>query len=299
MSNNHDVKNSAMGNGDAGSSVKGDKEQKQVSPEIQLGVDSLYVDQYKPSLLAPIPRASSRDALFGTDALPFKGRDVWTAYELSWINEKGKPEVAIAEFEFAFDTECIVESKSFKYYLNSFNQSVFASGEQVLKTLKEDLSQAARGEVDVRMYALDDFHPVDSFEGSCVDRLDVEITNYSDAEGILKVSGEKVVSCMRLYSHLLKSNCPVTGQPDWATVWVEYSGAEIEPESFLKYIVAYRNHQDFHENCVEKIFADITRQCAPSMLTVYARYTRRGGLDINPYRSSWNDSPGIVRLARQ
>lgn len=264
---------------------------------IQLGKDALYVDQYDASLLAPIPRSDSRGAAFA-DGLPFTGKDLWTCYELSWLSPSGKPVVAIAEFEFPFDSANIIESKSFKYYLNSFNQTFFASDDEVKTTLERDLSAAAGGTVGVTLSALASEHAIYMLPGLCVDNLNVNVNQYTPKSELLTL-GRRAVENKQMFSHLLKSNCPVTGQPDWASVWVEYSGVEIIPESFLAYVISYRQHQDFHENCVEMMFKDILQQCSPTSLSVYARYTRRGGLDINPFRTNVRSDVPVKRLARQ
>lgn len=252
---------------------------------IKLGELSEYSDTYNPAFLQPIPRAASRGAVFA-DVVPFSGVDVWTSFELSWLNSRGVPQVAIAEFRFDCFSENIIESKSFKYYLNSFNQTVFDSVEAVEACLLCDLSRAAKGKVSVDIFDMNTSFSSEMLPGQCVDQLDCEVTQYSADDGLLIVDEDKTVEHAQLYSHLLKSNCPVTGQPDWATVWIEYSGPEIQADAFLTYVVSYRQHQDFHENCVEKIYADIMTRCECSELSVYARYTRRGGLDINPFRSS-------------
>ncbi|VUD68957.1 NADPH-dependent 7-cyano-7-deazaguanine reductase [Thalassocella blandensis] len=268
-----------------------------MSEGIQLGKDALYVDHYDAELLVPIPRSESRAKVFGA-TLPFMGKDIWTSYELSWLSKSGKPQVAIAEFEFPYDSQNIIESKSFKYYLNSFNQTFFDSMEEVRQTLIRDLSQAAGGDVSVDVQNLSSDHQIYVLPGTCVDNLNVNVNQYTPNPELL-TSGRRTVEKKQLFSHLLKSNCPVTGQPDWATVWIEYSGTEIIPESFLAYVISYRQHQDFHENCVESMFKDIMRQCQPSTLSVYARYTRRGGLDINPFRTNAREEVPVKRLARQ
>ncbi|MFL0808833.1 MAG: NADPH-dependent 7-cyano-7-deazaguanine reductase QueF [Agarilytica sp.] len=270
-----------------------------MSIDVTLGEKSQYPDQYYASLLAPIPRSDSREKLIGThNGLPFTGVDVWTAYELSWLNEKGLPQVAIAEFYFPVESGFIVESKSFKYYLNSFNQSSFASWPNVIEILVRDLGRAVGAEVKVKLFTLDEGFNIDAQQGQCVDQLDVSIDTYQPACEYLHVQKAEVEN-EQIYSHLLKSNCPVTGQPDWATVWLEYSGSKISDEGFLKYIVSFRQHQDFHENCVEKIFFDIMHACKPKKLSVYARYTRRGGLDINPFRTNCARDLPFKRLSRQ
>ncbi|MFL0799946.1 MAG: NADPH-dependent 7-cyano-7-deazaguanine reductase QueF [Agarilytica sp.] len=265
---------------------------------ITLGQKSLYPDTYDASLLEPISRQLSRAELGLDEVLPFHGADIWTGYELSWLGTSGKPEVAIAEFSFPAASANIIESKSFKYYLNSFNQTKFDSWEHVQNTLVQDLSLKADGQVEVSLFPLEDFADPEKNSGDCVDRLEVNIDQYSPSPGLLKSSETKVTK-HGLYSHLLKSNCPVTGQPDWASVWIEYSGKEISPESFLRYVVSYRQHQDFHENCVERIFCDLLQQCECDELSVYARYTRRGGLDINPFRTNVEREIPFKRVARQ
>ncbi len=265
---------------------------------ISLGQKSLYPDTYDASLLEPIARQLSRSELGLSGDLPFQGADIWTGYELSWLGKSGKPEVAIAEFSFPVTSTNIIESKSFKYYLNSFNQTIFDSWEHVQKTLVRDLSLTSDGQVGVILYPLEAFANPDKFSGTCVDSFDVSIDQYLPAPSLLECSEDQVTQC-GLYSHLLKSNCPVTGQPDWASVWIEYSGKKISPESFLKYVVSYRQHQDFHENCVERIFCDVLQQCECDELSVYARYTRRGGLDINPFRTNVERVIPFKRVVRQ
>lgn len=273
-------------------------------PDITLGKTSLYPDTYDSTLLAPIPRSMSRNELIIGDQLPFDGYDLWTAYELSWLDNCGKPISAIGEFKFGHDTHAIIESKSFKYYLNSFNQTRFDSAEEVKSRMQQDLKETAGGCVEVVIAPLGkgwgmEFCSLRDLPGTCVDNLHIgEVSQYSPSPGLLDIDNRQVRN-QAIYSHLLKSNCPVTGQPDWASVWVEYSGREILPGSFLKYVISFRQHQDFHENCVEKIFLDITQQCNPTELSVYARYTRRGGLDINPFRSNCRALAPATRLARQ
>lgn len=276
-----------------------------IDSSIPLGKSTEYVDQYDASLLFPIPRQASRDSLgIGTkEALPFMGEDLWTAFELSWLDERGKPMVAVAECRFPCSSPNIVESKSFKLYLNSFNQSVFDSADHVQRTMVQDLSSACGTDVDIVLMSLTEASRlgVREPEGVLLDDLPVTITHYTPAPQLLSVGSDVVTET--LISHLLKTNCPVTGQPDWATVIVEYSGAHIAHERLLQYIVSLRQKQDFHEHCVEQIFTDILQYCKPQSLTVYARYTRRGGLDINPLRSTQAVSAaGVVdggRLVRQ
>jgi 7-cyano-7-deazaguanine reductase len=259
-----------------------------MTKSIPLGQSTAYSSQYDASLLYPIPRKEARQQLGLSSELPFKGEDCWTGYELSWLDNQGKPQAYLAEFRFDFDSPNIIESKSFKLYLNSFNQTTFASAKEVETTMRRDLSAQAGTEVKVNLYPLSDLESLSiaSFPGRCIDSLSVEINDYHPKPDLLKVSSEFVANDI-FYSQLLKTNCPVTGQPDWATVFVEYSGDKIVPESLLAYIVSFREHQDFHENCVERMFCDIKNYCKPDSLCVYARYTRRGGLDINPLRSDY------------
>ncbi len=281
--------------------------------ESQLGKAASYIDQYDASLLFPIPRASKRAEIGIAAALPFLGADMWTAFELSWLNSRGKPQVALAHFTVPCETPNIIESKSFKLYLNSFNNTRFADVDAVRARLRRDLSEAVwrNGTPDddatvpaigVRILLPDlfDREPVHELDGINLDRLDVACDRYTPAPDLLKVDqGEAPVSEV-LVSNLLKSNCLVTGQPDWGAVQISYSGVPIDQESLLQYLVSFRNHNEFHEQCVERIFMDIWTRCKPTRLAVYARYTRRGGLDINPFRSSYAQVlPPNIRTARQ
>lgn len=267
--------------------------------DIPLGKIVTYSTQYDPELLFAVDRKPARKEIGIEGSLPFYGEDVWTAYELSWLNSKGKPVVAIGEIIFPHTTTHIIESKSLKLYCNSFNQTRFASFEDVRQTMEKDLSVRAGGEVRVQLLAAHVFEEmcVVPAEGHCIDDLDIEIAAYEVQPELLKVGSKEVKEC--LHSHLLRTNCPVTGQPDWATVVVEYQGQEILPESLLAYIVSYRQHTGFHENCVETLFVDIMHHCKPQELRVYARFTRRGGIDINPYRSTQKTETRTHRLARQ
>jgi len=280
------------------------------SPEdSQLGKSSTYEDHYNPNLLFPLPRATKRAEVGITGSLPFLGADLWTAFELSWLNAKGKPQVALAHITVPCETPNIIESKSFKLYLNSFNNSVFADADAVRHTLRTDLTEAAwRGapavgaSLGVKLLApeLFDREPVHELDGLNLDRLDVECSQYQPAPELLSAALDEQPVTETLTSHLLKSNCLVTGQPDWGSVQISYSGPQIEQEGLLKYIVSFRNHNEFHEQCVERIYMDIMARCKPTKLTVYARYTRRGGLDISPWRTSHPQAvPPHIRTARQ
>jgi 7-cyano-7-deazaguanine reductase len=274
----------------------------------QLGKSSAYVDQYDASLLFPIPRSGKRAEIGIDGAAPFFGADMWTAFELSWLNLRGKPQVALVHFTIPAESPNIIESKSFKLYLNSFNNTRFADASEVVQRLRTDIAEAAwRGgpvqSVGVRLIAAElfDREPVFELDGLSLDRLDVECTRYQPAPDLLGTApAEEGAVSEVLVSNLLKSNCLVTGQPDWGSVQISYTGAQIQQEGLLQYLVSYRNHNEFHEQCVERIFMDIWSRCKPSKLTVYARYTRRGGLDINPFRTSHPQAlPGNTRTARQ
>ena len=269
----------------------------------QLGRTSAYADQYDASLLFPLPRQPKRDEIGIAGAPPFFGADLWTAFELSWLNLRGKPQVAIAHVTVPCETPNIIESKSFKLYLNSFNNTRLADAGEVLARLRADLAEAAwRGSVGVQLLLPEMFdrQQVQEFDGLNLDRLDVECTHYQPAPELLRANHDEAPVTETLTSNLLKSNCLVTGQPDWGSVQIRYSGAKIDEERLLQYLVSFRNHNEFHEQCVERIFMDIWRRCAPLKLSVYARYTRRGGLDINPLRTSHPQAlPGNIRNARQ
>jgi 7-cyano-7-deazaguanine reductase len=259
---------------------------------------------YDPSLLFPIPRASGREALaIDNVALPFQGVDIWNAYELSWLDARGKPQVALGEFRVPASSPNLIESKSLKLYLNSFNQTRLATIEQLRRVLIDDLSSAAGSDVDVLLYGLADpvASTIQSLQGECIDDLDIEISHYGPpAPELLGLTADANEVEESLVSHLLKSNCPVTAQPDWASVQIHYTGAQIDRQGLLRYLISYRNHDDFHEQCVERIFSDLLARCAPRRLTVQARYTRRGGLDINPWRSNNHAEIAInARLVRQ
>ncbi|UVJ42556.1 NADPH-dependent 7-cyano-7-deazaguanine reductase QueF [Pseudomonas sp. LS1212] len=267
-----------------------------------LGKSSEYISTYTPSLLFPIPRAAKWAELGLTaDTLPYKGVDFWNCFELSWLLPSGKPVVAIGEFSIPAESPNIIESKSFKLYLNSLNQTPFESVQAVQACLEKDLSAAAGKPVGVRVRTLAEVEAegVHALPGVCIDELDVSISNYEQPQPqLLRCDAERVIE-ESLHSHLLKSNCPVTGQPDWGSVTVHYRGAALDHASFLAYLVSFRQHADFHEQCVERIFLDLQRLLKPQALTVYARYVRRGGLDINPYRSTEAVTEQNLRLVRQ
>jgi 7-cyano-7-deazaguanine reductase len=265
-----------------------------------LGRESAYPQRYDAALLYPIPRAANRAPLgIGEGALPFVGEDEWHAFETSWLNARGKPVVAVARFRLPADSANLIESKSWKLYLNGFNQTRFESREAVAEILKRDLAAAAGAPVAVELFAVDDEALTPrSLPGECLDDLDIEVDRYTPSAELLTVGDEIVEET--LYSHLLKSNCPVTGQPDWGSVLIRYRGPRLDREGLLRYLIGYRQHQDFHEHCVEHIFMDLLERVRPERLLVLARYVRRGGLDISPWRGTPGERPPEpLRLARQ
>ena len=269
---------------------------------LTLGKPTEYHDSYQPALLQAVPRSLNREPLgLYPDNLPFHGADIWTLYELSWLNSKGLPQVAVGEVSLSADSVNLIESKSFKLYLNSFNQTRFNSWGEVRQTLERDLSACAEGEVSIALFRIQEIEgqPVGHFNGTCIDEQDIVIDSYEFNADYLRDATENDVVEEQLVSHLLKSNCLITNQPDWGSVQISYRGPRIQREALLRYLVSFRHHNEFHEQCVERIFSDILRFCQPESLSVYARYTRRGGLDINPWRSNTQFVPGRSRLVRQ
>lgn len=267
-----------------------------------LGKVTKYISEYTPELLFPIPRLAKWLELgINPEALPFQGMDVWNCYELSWLNVSGVPQVAIAEFIIPADSPNIIESKSFKLYLNSFNQTRLVSQTQLIEHLSSDLSQAAGAVVAVRVRSLDEVaaEGIATIDGECLDKQDISLDNYGPPDADLLHCNPEFMVNETLYSHLLKSNCPVTGQPDWATVSISYHGPQIERAGLLAYLVSLRMHGDFHEQCVERIYLDLLNVLKPVQLTVQARYVRRGGLDINPCRSTHPVIANNCRMVRQ
>ena len=262
-----------------------------------LGHEVAYPKKYDANLLFPIARATNRHAL---PHMPdWVGADIWHGYEISWLNPKGKPIVAMARFIFPQSSPNLIESKSFKLYLNSFNEERYDSAQAVLDIMRRDLSRAAGADIEV------EFEPVDKplacapLEGINIDGADIEITAYRPAPELLRCVDSADIVSETLTSDLLKSNCPVTGQPDWGSVQIRYTGPRIDRGALLAYIVSLRQHDEFHEHCVEKMYCDIWQACQPASLSVYARYTRRGGLDINPWRSSEPITLSQARTPRQ
>ena len=266
---------------------------------LTLGQKVDYIEQYTPELLQGVPRTLSREQIGVSHPLPFGGVDIWNGYELSWLNPKGKPQVAILQCRVPINSQNLIESKSFKLYLNSFNQSVFSSINEVARHLTEDLSACAEAPVEVQLFSAGQFGALHlgELEGTVIDDLDIEINAYEPSPELLTTGGHQV--CETLVSHLLKSNCLITSQPDWASVQIHYEGAAIDHAGLLAYLISFRRHNEFHEQCIERIFCDLMNHCKPQKLAVYARYTRRGGLDINPLRANFDFSVSNNRLARQ
>lgn len=275
--------------------------------DLPLGQDVAYPTVYDPTLLFPIERAEARRQIgIQSGTLPFMGWDLWNAYEMSWLTPQGMPQVAIMRLKVDCQSPNIIESKSLKLYLNSYNQAAFASTEHMIDTLRTDLSHAAGAQVDIELILPKDFAAlhIKEFDGLDLDSQSLKIDCYEPNADLLCLtpnpSGTPGIVHESLFSRLLKSNCPVTSQPDWACVKIDYSGHQIDHAGLLKYIVSFRMHNGFHEQCVETIFQDIMAKCKPQKLSVYARYTRRGGIDINPWRATPGmPAPALQRSAQQ
>ncbi len=275
--------------------------------KLTLGKSTQYCSEYTADLLQGVPRSLNRDDLaLNQSNLPFIGEDVWYGYELSWLNAKGKPVVAVAEFRFACTSENIIESKSFKLYLNSFNQTRFASIKDVEQVLTKDLSNIAGSQARVSLFGVDHCPALDISKKIdscfCIDGEDISIDSYQYDALLLADAQDKIDGSIieeHLVSHLLKSNCLITNQPDWASIYIKYRGKAINHAVLLKYLISFRQHNEFHEQCVERIYCDLQQLCQLEELTVFARYTRRGGLDINPFRSSHIEQAPFARTLRQ
>ena len=274
----------------------------------RLGKPTIYADQYDASLLFPIARAPQRAELGLGASLPFMGADLWTAFELSWLSPRGKPQVALAHITVPCESVNLIESKSLKLYLGSFNNTRFADAAEVLARLRADLTEAAwrgavvQSSVGVKLVAAEwfDREPIEELDGLSLDRLDLDCDRYSPAPELLSAATDEAPVSEVLTSNLLRSNCPVTGQPDWGSVQISYFGPQIDQAGLLRYLISFRKHNGFHEDCVERMFMDLQARCQPHKLSVYARYTRRGGLDINPFRTSYPQAlPANRRTARQ
>jgi len=271
--------------------------------DLPLGKISAYAGQYDPSLLFSIARQQKRAELGIGSILPFFGVDIWNAYELSWLNLRGKPQIAIATITVPADSSNIIESKSLKLYLNGFNQTRLVGIDALVELLRTDLSAGFGAPVQVSLLLPDVFQKlhIAEMDGLLLDRLDIDVDAYTPDNTLLIANHTESSTEETLVSHLMKSNCLVTGQPDWASVQIRYVGSPIDQQGLLKYLIGFREHHEFHEQCVERIFVDILRHCQPSKLAVYARYTRRGGIDINPWRSNFSTGqrPSNARTARQ
>ena len=261
-----------------------------------LGEKTVYTQTYCPDLLYPVPRSLAREKTGIKEPLPFSGVDIWNGYEISWLDPKGKPVVAFAEFRFPHDNPHVIESKSFKLYLNSLTQTKFDSFESVQKIMTNDLTKAAGGPAIVHLYPASAFKDriVEDLPGICLDDIDVDVDCYELTPSLLKTNDETTQEV--LYSHLFKSHCLATGQPDWGTVWIHYAGKKIDHASLLKYLISYRNHRGFAEHCTEQFYSDLMKHCSPEKLSVYMRFTRRGGLDINPFRSNFECGSAVLNL---
>ncbi|RXS44212.1 NADPH-dependent 7-cyano-7-deazaguanine reductase QueF [Idiomarina sp. 29L] len=267
---------------------------------LNLGQHTEYPNQYDANQLQAVPRSLNREPIGITGKLPFDGVDQWTGYELSWLNTNGLPQVAIGYFEVPASSPNLVESKSFKLYLNSFNDSRFDTWENVQHIMENDLSACAGAPVSVRLTPLSYVtnESIADFEGECIDSQDIRVEHYDYRPELLKLENNAEQVEEQLHSHLLKSNCLITNQPDWGSVSIHYQGPKIDRAALLAYLVSFRGHNEFHEQCVERIFQDLLA-LGVSQLSVYARYTRRGGLDINPFRSNFEPAPQMQRMARQ
>lgn len=268
---------------------------------LHLGKESNYLSKYDKNLLESIPRKSARDDIGIKNVEEwFFGYDLWSCYEFSWLNQNGKPEVRIIKFEVSCQSEFIVESKSVKLYLNSFHNTKFEDEKEIIALLTADLSEYTKSNVNVEIFHLNHFigSQLNTFSGVCLDEIDIETDVYQVDSSLLKLSNKNIEIEEELYSNLLKSNCLVTKQPDWASVYIKYKGLKIDHYYLLKYLISFRNHNEFHEQCVEHIYKDIMKMCSPKELFIYAKYTRRGGIDINPYRTNMHHSNILINKLR-
>ena len=263
--------------------------------KLPLGRETDYPQNYAPEALCPVPRAASREPLGITEPLPFSGEDTWNAWDLTWLGRGGLPRVATAEFRVPADSPNIVESKSLKLYLGSFAMSTFADDAAVREAIERDLGTCTGSRVGVR---LNPDPAIAALGGDCIDALDVACPSFEVDPGLLSSDAAALVE-ERLHTHLLRSLCPVTGQPDIGSLEIAYAGPRIDRASLLRYVVSFRRHQDFHEACVERMFVDLLERCGATRLSVHALYQRRGGIDINPFRSNFEAAPRRLRLWRQ
>jgi 7-cyano-7-deazaguanine reductase len=270
-----------------------------MSRELPLGQHTTYTEAYDSALLHPIARAESRVRLGLQRETPFFGEDIWNAWDLTWLAPNGQPRVAAAEMRVPASSVNIIESKSLKLYLNSLSMTRFDNKAAVCRRISDDVSAVLKADVTV---CLDDAsspsRDLRDFPGHRLDELEVECTAYSVDAALLSASGQSVVD-ETLVTHSFRSLCPVTAQPDLGSVAIRYSGVAIDHAGMLRYLVSFRQHNDFHEACVERMFTDIQKRCTPTALAVYARFQRRGGIDINPFRSTADESADNLRLWRQ
>ncbi len=259
-----------------------------------------YISTYTPSLLESIPRKDQRDTLGLGDELPFNGLDIWNAYEFTWLNAQGKPEVAVAQFEVPGKSPRLIESKSLKLYLGSYSNTPFSNRNEVIKTLEADMRLSAQVPVAVTLLNQDQVlhENLGHFQGKSLDNVDLETDRYDWCLDFLELESMTIVR-EALYTNLFRSLCPMTGQPDYASVLIQYSGNSISHEGLLKYLISFREHAEFAEQVTERIFVDIMNSCSPDRLSVTARYTRRGGIEINSHRAHEENIPPEVRLWRQ
>jgi len=268
--------------------------------KLPLGQDTHYPHKYAPQVLCPISRADSRKPLGLSAELPFRGVDIWNAWELTWLGEGDRPAVATAEIRVPADSPGIVESKSLKLYLNSFAMTRFPSSAEVAGTIAKDVSTCvgSRTAVNVLPVVSTEARRVSRLAGACLDSIVVTCTDW-DVNADLLLADRHAIVAEDLHTHLLRSLCPVTSQPDTGSLQISYRGPKIDRASLLRYVVSYRQHNDFHECCVERMFVDLMSRCSPDELSIHARYQRRGGIDINPFRSNTAEQPLNLRLWRQ
>ena len=273
--------------------------------DLPLGHPTGYPTRYDPQLLCAVPRATARTEIGVSDPLPFHGVDVWNAYEVSWLDANGKPIARTARLHFPATAPHIIESKSLKLYLHSLNQTRQAGEEEVKHTLRADLGEVAGAALEVELFPVTGPGAVkQDLPGDCIDDLEITVDRYELDPGLLRVAADADTDVdgnveETLHSHVLKTHCPITNQPDWGSISIHYLGPRIDREGLLRYLISYRTHREFHELCVERMFMDLQRRCRPRLLTVLACFTRRGGLDINPFRSNFEACPTGLRLWRQ
>jgi 7-cyano-7-deazaguanine reductase len=267
--------------------------------KLPLGRETAYPNKYQPNLLFPIARSESRGSYLSGE-LPFSGTDIWNAWELTWLRPGGLPMVATAEIRIPADSPNLIESKSLKLYLNSFAMSRFEDVQDVQKRIADDLAACIGTEIIIQIQLLDEtrLNTVSHLPGLCLDSLSTTPTIWEADATLLMIDTDTRIE-EDLHSHLLRSLCPVTGQPDIGSIAIHYAGPQIDHRSLLRYIVSFREHNDFHEACIERMFVDILQQCQSEKLSIHARYQRRGGIDINPFRSNFKATADNLRLWRQ